>query len=146
MSTPVTFTVDMGPIISALIPIAVSMLAAAGSAALGFFAQKMHLQVSAQQVARWDDSLEKALNFGGMQAQAMIKAQGYDHIEVQSAIVAKALIYMVQKFPDALKSQGFSANLADPANATKIEEALLRALPSAMTKFAASPATPNGPK
>jgi hypothetical protein len=142
MSTPVTFTVDFGPIIQLAVPVVVSALGMAGTAALGFLAQKFHLQVTAQQTANWDQALEKALNYGGMQAQALIAAHGYDHVEVQNAITAQALTYMVQKFPQAVKSQGFKLDLNDSENALNIKDALLRSLPAAMNKFAASPATP----
>jgi len=145
MQTPVTFTIDLGPTIQYITPIVVSLLGAAGTAALGFLAQKFHRQVTDAQTADWDQKLEKALTFGAMLAQDLIKAHGYDHVEVQSAITAQALTYMVQKFPDAVKGQGFSLNLADDANAKAIKDSLLRALPAAMDKFAASPATPAAP-
>ncbi len=137
--------VDLSPLVNYAVAFGAGLLSIAGSAALGFLAQKFHVQVSEAQTAQWDGALNKALSYGGMQAQALIKAHGYDHVEVQNAIIAQALTYMVNKFPQALKSQGISADLSKNDTLVKVEDALKRALPGAMTAFAASPATPNQP-
>ena len=142
MPTP-TVTVDLSPLIQAVIPIAVSGLSIAGTAALGFLAQKFHVQVKQDQVDNLDKALEKALTYGAMQLQDTIAKNGYDNVATQDQIVGLALTYAVDKFPSTLRSAGLSTNIGSFQNEERLREVLKRAIPNAMTKFEASPATPS---
>lgn len=100
---------------------------------------KQHL--TAGQTAALDDAAGKALQFGITQAQGMIKAKGWDHVDVKDAVVATAAQYAASKFPDALKGAGIDTTSVASATAS-LDGILQRKFPEVAAQMAASPATP----
>jgi len=137
--------VDLTSVVQAVLGLCAVAITIFGGIALQALAKRFNLQISAGQIAAFDDALAKSLSYGVTAADTQIKAKGWDHPDVKNAVVASALTYAVAKFPAALHDIGLSANIDDPKNAQTITEALRRALPAAMTAAAASPATPPAP-
>lgn len=93
-------------------------------------------------VSSFDDALQKTLAFGLQQAQSMIKAKGWDHIDVRNSVLQTATTQMINKFPDALAGVGLSTDRIASSEGDLIMQALDRAFPAAVAVAAASPATP----
>lgn len=137
--------VDFFGVIHGALELAGVVVTVFGGVALQAIARKFKTDASAQQVAAFDGALGKALQFGVTASEDLIRAKGWDHVDVKSQVVGIALNTMVARFPGALAAVGLSANLGDPANQKAIQDALQRALPAAFTVAAASPATPPAP-
>jgi hypothetical protein len=134
-------SIDISPITNALLAVAGTALLAVGTWAVGRAARWMNLQSNATAVSAFDDALGKALAAGLQSSSALIAQKGWDHIDVKNATLAAAAPILVAKFPDALKGVGI--DVSDPSQtAAKVTAALDRAFPAAVTKAAASPATP----
>lgn len=117
---------------------------AGGKLALSWLNTKLgaaKIQLSASTKAELEDAAGKALTFGITQADALIRAKGWDHVDVRNAVLATATSYAIGQFPDALARAGI-----DPSNpvaaAAQLAGILTRKLPEAATTAAASPATP----
>lgn len=138
-------SVDLSQIETTVVSLAATALGIVGTWAVSRLAQRFGLQVNQAQKAMFDQALSDSLTYGVTQADATIKAKGWDHVDSKNAIIDAGLSYVVAKFPDALKAVGLSSNLNDPANAAAITSALTRMLPIATTTAAASPTTPPSP-
>jgi hypothetical protein len=134
---------DLSPIVNTVIGLAATGIGIFGSMALAALAKRCNIQVSAGQTAAFDAALNKAITFGAATLQTEIAAKGWNHPDVQNAVLSQALTTMADRFPDALAGVGLSPDLSDPRNARIISNALTRALPAAFTAAAASPATPS---
>jgi hypothetical protein len=117
---------------------------AANKLALSWLNAKLgsaRIELSASTKAELEDAAGKALTFGITQADALIRAKGWDHAEVRNAVLATATSYVIGQFPDALARAGI-----DPSNpvaaAAQLVGILTRKLPEAATTAAASPVTP----
>lgn len=137
--------VDISPVIQTLVGLTATALGVIGSAVLYKLNTKLHLQISEQQQQAFDAALHKSLVYGATQATDTIEARGWNHPEVKSEVVGRAMQQVVAAFPDALGDVGLSTNLNDPKNQETLTAALERALPSAMTEASASPVTPPAP-
>lgn len=99
------------------------------------------IELSASTKAELEDAAGKALAFGFTQAEGIIRAKGWDHIDTKNAVLAAATSYAIGQFPDVLKRAGI--DVSNPvAAATQLAGILTRKLPEAATHVAASPATP----
>lgn len=135
--------VDLTPIIQALVGLAALVVTSIGGLVLKKLATWLGLKQEDQRLQNFDTALQRAVQAGAMQVTGMIAQKGWDHPDVHSAIVARGLDYVTLKFPNILKSAGLDPT--DPATAGKIEDALLRVLPTALKPVAESPATPPVP-
>ena len=133
---------DITPITNAAVEIGATLLMVFGAWAANSLKNKLNLDVSASQTAAFDDALNKAVTFAATQSEMAIKAKGWDSPDVKSVVLATALSSIAEKAPDALAGVGLSTDINDPANRERLTHALQRALPSAFTTAAASPATP----
>ena len=138
-------TVDISPVVQAIVGLAATALGIIGSAVLMKLNTKLHLQISAGQQEAFDSALKKALIYGATKATSEIAAKGWDHPQVHSEVVSTAMQQVVQAFPQALTDVGLSSNLDDPKNTETLTAALERALPGAMTEASKSPITPPAP-
>lgn len=83
----------------------------------------LKIKLSDAQKAEMEDVAAKALTWGVTQSETLIKAKGWDHAEVQNAVVAAATRYAVTKFPDAIKRTGL--DLSNPeATAASIQDVM----------------------
>jgi hypothetical protein len=117
---------------------------AGGKLALSWLNTKLDtakIQLCASTKAELEDAAGKAIMFAITQADALIRAKGWDHVEVRNAVLATATSYAIGQFPDALARAGI--NPSNPvAAAAQLAGILTRKLPEAATTAAASPATP----
>ena len=134
--------IDITPLLQALVYLAGITLSAFGSLALRAAARRWHVQMTAEQADTFDAALCKALSFGVVQADALIRNKGWDHPVVKQAVLSTALQYVTERLPGALAGVGLSSDVNDPQNRQVILDALARALPNAFTVAARSPATP----
>lgn len=133
-------TVDLQPLITSLVGLAALAITTIGTLAVKRIADYVGIKISDQKMKLLDSVLSKAVASGAMQANDIIAAKGWDHPEVHNAVIAKAMNYAIEKFPDALTMAGLDPT--DPATAGHLESALQRILPTAIAPVAASPATP----
>ena len=137
-------TVDLSPLLSSLVQVGALALMALGGVAIQRLSTKLGLDAHAALTKQLDDALNKSIAAGAMDATSLIKARGWDHPDVKSAVLASAAAYLMAMWPGLLKSAGI--DLGNPAYAqAKIAALLTRAFPAAMTPIAASPATPPAP-
>lgn len=133
-------TLDLTPILTPLLQLAGIALAAGATWAVGRAASYFHISAQNTAIQAFDDALVRSIHAGAGAAADAIKANGYDHVDVQSQIVAWAAPYAMEKFGPALKNIGLDPN--DPAATTRyITDELNRVFPAAITLYAASPAT-----
>lgn len=120
-------------------------------AGLGWVMQRvlarLKISLSDAQKAEMEDVAGKALTYGITQAQAKIKAQGWDSVNVKDAVVATAASYAVAQFPGAMANAGFDISTDEAAieTAGKLTGILTRKFPEMVTVAATSPATPPAP-
>jgi hypothetical protein len=138
-------TVDISPVVQAIVGLAALALSSIGSLVLMKLNQRLHLQISASQQDAFDSALRKALVYGATKATSEIAAKGWDHPEVHSEVVSTAMQQVVTAFPQALNDVGLSTDMNDPKNTETLTAALERALPGAMTEASKSPITPPAP-
>jgi hypothetical protein len=117
--------------------------------ALWKLAAKWGFQATAQDKANTEAELQTALALGIAKAGPAIAAQGWDHIDVHSQVIARAVRYFLERFPDRAAQIETAANGPETLSVTTKREAvsdtLAARLPEAMTIAAASPATPPAP-
>ncbi len=103
--------------------------------------KKLNISLTDDQKSELEDVASKSLTWGITQSEALIKAKGWDHIAVKNAVVAAAIGYAIEKFPDAMKRSGIDTS--NPAAAAeKLSGVMNRVLPNAVAQAADSPATP----
>lgn len=141
VTPPSTTTVFFGNVLTAVLSACVPVVAAIASAALWKLFTRLGFQATAQNKANLEADLQTALAFGVAREIPEIKAKGWDHLDVHNAIIAHAINFMLQRFPDR------SAALASPTipQDVAVMESLTARLPEAMAIAAASPATPPAP-
>lgn len=113
------------------------------TAVLWKLAKRFGVEVSEKDQAKLNEEAKIALNMAVVKASEVIRAKGWDHVDVKNRILADAAEFFLQRFPDR------SQQIAKVAGAdTKIqkfaavEESLMARLPAAAAEAAASPATP----
>lgn len=92
-------------------------------------------------VAKLDDAATKSVQAGVMKSLDVIKAKGWDHIEVHGAIASAATSYIIEKFPEALSKSGIDPST--PEGLKKIGDIVNRVLPSVASDLVKSPVTPD---
>lgn len=138
-------TIDLSPLVGAALSLCAIAITTVGSWALARMARRLGIDANSAAMADFDDGLKRAVHAAAGQAQDLIAAKGYDHVETKNAIVELAAPYMIAKFAPALRSVGLDP--ADPGGATTayLTAELNRVLPTAIAPIAASPAMPLGP-
>lgn len=136
---------DWTPLFQALIALLATILTVGGSIVLRRLEAKYQTDIDKSATLQYGDALTKSLILAGMKVLPMIQEKGYQSPEVQSAIIRGALGAIGVNFPDAIAGIGITGDILSPANAAKVVSGLTRALPDAMAKLAASPATPDIP-
>lgn len=135
-----------------LTPIEQPIIALAGivvTAAAGWLAQRLgsYLGIKRNDAAMqaFDAALARSVQAGASGAQDLIKAKGWDHVDVKNSIVATAAPILITRFAPALVGVGLDP--ADPGGTTTayVTAELNRIFPTAMTAVAASPVTPPAP-
>jgi hypothetical protein len=101
---------------------------------------RAHISLTAEQKAEWEDVARKSVTWAISQAQVLIRAKGWDHVDVHNQIVKLAAAYAVEKFPDAM-----SRNSVEDERDTKVTGVMSRVIPSVMQEVAYSPSTPPAP-
>lgn len=132
--------VDITPITSAVVQILAAIILAMGTWAIGRAVQWLGLKNSQQISENLDKALEKAVTYGIQQAQEEIRIKGWDSIQVKNETLAHAMPYFIERFSDTLRAAGINPSGEQINNLVK--GALDRAYPQAVSKAAASPATP----
>lgn len=134
-------TVDLAPVVTAVVGLCAVAMTTFGSWALTRLAQKLSVQANNAAVAAFDDAIRKSVQAGASALQGEIAAKGWSHPEVKSAIVAWGAPYAMERFKDAMRGVGLDPD--DPVvTAGTVEAALNRAFPTAIAPVAASPVTP----
>jgi len=133
--------IDLAPLTSTLMQLLATLIMGVGTWAVSRLVQWLGLRNAAQATAALDDVLQKAVTYGLQQTQDVIREKGWDHIEVRNQALAKAVPYLIERFPDTLRAVG--VDLANRnAMTSSVTGALDRAFPHAAARAAASPATP----
>lgn len=137
-------TVDLTPLLQAAMSLAVLVLGTVGTWALTRLGQKLGIQTTQAQQQQIETVINKAVQAGAVLAEDAARTHGWDHPVVKSQILASAIQYAADRFPDTLKQAGIDPSNA--ADAAQLRSAIARALPAAVTPVASSPATTNGPE
>src|SRR5882672_7902152 len=77
--------------------------------AIRYGAGILQIKLSDTQKAELEDVAGKSLAFGLSKIDAVIRAKGWDHIDVKNQAVQLAVGYAVTKFPDAMQRAGIDA-------------------------------------
>lgn len=137
-------TLDLSQIEQQVLMLIAGLILAILTVAAKRFMSWLGIKQTDAQMAQLDDVAGKALSYGVTQAQATIKAKGWDHVDAQNQVVAMAAQYAVQKFPDAVKAAGIDTSSLTAAIAG-LEGVLQRKFPEVAAVMVTSPATPPGP-
>jgi uncharacterized protein with gpF-like domain len=137
-------TLDLSQIEQQILMLIAGLILAILTVAAKRFMSWLGIKQTDAQMAQLDDVAGKALTYGVTQAQATIKAKGWDHVDVKDQVVATAAQYAVQKFPDALKGAGIDTTSVNAA-ANDLQGVLQRKFPEVAAVMVTSPATPPGP-
>jgi hypothetical protein len=127
-------------LLQALGVVLLALMIAAGRLIL----KRLNIQLTAAQKAEMEDVAEKSITAGIAKSQDVIKAKGWDHAEVKSAVVGDAITYAINKFPDAMKRAGINTKTPVQA-AEQLADVMERKFPEVATAAAASPVTPPAP-
>lgn len=105
------------------------------------------IKATAEDQAKFNDEAKVALTQAFAAAGPLIKAKGWDHIDVHNKVLADALTFLEQRNPDRATKIATAAGVADPsmpssAKDVAITQSLLARLPDVASQAAASPATP----
>ena len=133
-------TVDVSPILQAVVGLAAAALTAFGGVITAKVAQHFNISMNSTAMKAFDDALTRAIQAGAADAQAQIAIKGWDHIDVKNEVLATAASYAINKSVPALKGIGLDPN--NPATSTYLRAELGRMFPAAMAQIAASPTTP----
>lgn len=99
--------------------------------------------LSAQQQKAMGDAAEKLITLGTMKLAPLIEEKGWDSPEVKRALITFGVDNIGEKFPGIKK---YINNIAGNTNPdTIISDLLLRVMPAATARAAASPVTPPVP-
>jgi hypothetical protein len=101
----------------------------------------MGLKLTADQASTLDTVASNALDWAIARASAEIAAKGWDHPAVKSGILAAALTYAQDNAAAGLRKAGIDTSTR-LASAEALEPVLSRSFHDAMTRAAASPASP----
>lgn len=104
--------------------------------------QWMGLKLTADQASTLDTVAGNALDWAISRASTEIAAKGWDHPAVKSGILAAALGYAQDNAAAGLRKAGIDTSTR-LASATALAPVLERSFSHAVTKAAASPATPS---
>jgi hypothetical protein len=131
---------DITPVTNALLQLGATAITALGTVAIARLVQWLNIKNGDATRSALDEVLNKSVTFGLAESQDLIKAKGWDHVDVRNAAIAKALPYLIDRFPDVLR--GLKLDPEAPETKLKMQDALLRALPFAALTASNSPATP----
>jgi hypothetical protein len=106
--------------------------------------KKLNIQLTDAQKAELEDVAAKSVTAGIVKSQDLIREKGWDHADVKNVVVAHAIDYAIQKFPDAMARSGIDAD-KPVQSAEKLADLMERKFPEAATAAAASPVTPLDP-
>lgn len=137
-------TIDLSQIEQQILMLLAGLILAILTVAAKRFMSWLGVKNADAQMAQLDDVAGKALSYGVTQAQATIKAKGWDHADVKNQVVATAAQYAVQKFPETLAGAGIDTSSLNAA-ADSLQGVLQRKFPEVAAVMVASPATPPGP-
>jgi hypothetical protein len=135
--------VDLSPVITPLLSVVGIALATAATWALTKLGQKWGIDKNTAVMANLNTAAMNGISAAVMAAQQQIKAKGWDHPEVQNALVATAASYVADKFPDTLAKAGLDPSTTQGQQ--DIRDLVTRALPAGVAAAAASPTTPPVP-
>lgn len=122
-------------------------IAAILSAMLWKLAAKFGIEANAADQAKLNEEVKSALTLGAVKADALIAGRGWDHVDVHNAVLAEALQYFLERFPDRAAAIAAQAGVASPempspAKDAAVKDTLMARLPEAMSQASASPSTP----
>lgn len=103
----------------------------------------LHIQLDANRSAALEAAVNKAMTFGVTQADAEIRAKGWDHPDVKNSVLQFGLVQLGSAFGDTLSRAGIE--LDDPICRLQLESMMERMWPDIATRAAASPVTPAAP-
>lgn len=149
-AVPTASQVWFGNALQAVLMACAAPVAAILCKLLWMAAAKIGVQASAEDMAKMEAEAKAALTVGAVKSTDLIAQRGWDHADVKNAVLADALNYFLERFPDrstAIAAQaGVAApEVASPAKDTAVKETLMARLPDAMNEAAASVATPPAP-
>lgn len=110
-------------------------------------AAKIGIEASAADQAKLEAEAKAALTVGAVKAGDMIADRGWDHVDVHNAVLADALRYFLERFPDRSTAIAAQAGVDAPstpslAKDAAVTETLMARLPDAMSEASVSPSTP----
>lgn len=136
-------SVAFGDALATVLTVCTPAVAAILCGALWKLRAKWGLESTAQDKANLETELQASLKFGIAKALPVIRAEGWDSVDVHSAVLAHAANYFLSRFPER------TATIADTATAVSdsgvkaaVTDTLSARLPEAVAIAAASPATP----
>ena len=101
---------------------------------------KLKLSNNAAIIATLDDAASKAVNAAVVEADATIKAKGWDSVDTKNAVLASAANQLITHGQTALKSAGYDPST--PEGKAAVQDIVARALPAAAATASQSPITP----
>lgn len=145
--TSTSSQVYFGNILTAVLTACVPAVAAIACAVLWKIAGYFGIKASAEDQAKFADEAKVALTQAIVVAGPEIAAKGWDHVDVKNQIVANALNFYLQRYPDRSTAIATAAGVANPsvpsnAKSAAVAQSLMARLPDAASQAAASPATP----
>lgn len=149
-ATPPTTQVWFGDALQAVLVACAAPVSAILCAMLWKLAAKFGVEASAADQAKLTSEATTALTQAAVAAGPLIAEKGWDHVDVHNAVLAGALNFFLQRYPDRSTAIAAAAGVAAPSlpSAAKndaVTQTLMARLPDAMTAAAASPATPAAP-
>jgi len=97
---PVATTIDLTPLLQAVVSLAVVLLTALGGWALKHLTDKLGLDKDSKVRQNIYDVFEKGLAYAAQ--KAVEKGQDFTKIEVKNQMIAEAAQYVIPKIPDGL--------------------------------------------
>lgn len=99
-------TIDLTGVEAAALQLAgivlIAVLSMVGRAVLA----RLNLQLTAAQRGELDDIAKRALSAAYTTTIASAKSAGWDHVQIKNDVLGHAVLYAIQRFPDAMKRAG----------------------------------------
>lgn len=101
------------------------------------------IRLSVEKQAALGSAVDKMMTLGVTQADSVIRADGWDHVNTKNAVINAAMSGLETKFSGTLLTAGINPN--NPADRMKLTDMMSRMWPDVAARLAASPATPPAP-
>jgi hypothetical protein len=133
-------TIDLSGLETELLQALSIVLVSLATYGIKIIIAKLKISNNAAIIATLDDAASKAVNAAVVEADATIKAHGWDSVETKNAVLASAANQLLAHGQTALQAAGYDPSTAQGKQ--DIQDIVARALPKAAMQAAASPVTP----